>query len=329
MRNTAIIALLVFTVIAISGCGGGSTYSGENVSGFKFKQIGTSTAFNAFINETGDIFTGTKMILTAGATNNLSGFNPAVAIIKNVSSSSYITGYGDSVKPYVWNLNGTGQWLHITDESLVGAYSPRAVNNSGINVGDISLTDGTNFPARSESNGSVKKLAIPNGYMMGVAYDINDDGTAVGFVSSSLSETPYHKRAAVWDSSGNVKVISDADYSVAQFINNHGDIAGQIDSSAIVWDSVGSVLRQMYPPSGYTALSVSDFNDNGEMVGFVQKDGVNRPVFWSSSGSAILLSTLTGAKETYATSINNAGIIVGWAGDSGEGPWKLVRWTRE
>ncbi|HUQ29540.1 MAG TPA: hypothetical protein VM051_13160 [Usitatibacter sp.] len=125
-----------------------------------------------------------------------------------------------------------------------------AVNNAGMAAGSV---DGQAVVWR---NGAMLGLAV-----RGVATGINESGVVVGRIQlGEGSSAPTH--AFQWKDG----VLTDlhpagAGTSRAVAINESGQIAGTVDSRAVIWQN--GTLREL----GFTPISVTAINDRGEVIG--------------------------------------------------------------
>jgi hypothetical protein len=320
--------ILLLAALVLTGCGAGGG-TGGSVS-FTMTTLKAPNGGEAFVNDAGVVFAWHTMLGVDGTTTDLSNFSPPVVSVLAVGGSGYFVGISDSnpyPNPCVWSINGSGLSLKTTGCPPESLYSPRAVNSSGITVGNVTHNASEDHPARSEASGRVTELRIPDGFEQGIAYDINDQGIAVGFVCTSPSATPYRRAAAVWDQQGRVNLLDSTDWSTASRVNNHGEIAGMDGSQIVIWGLDGRVLRRIGTPRGDEGVVIEDMNDGGELIGWVESGSSVEAVVWTASGQRISLCRSDYDDRIRPTSINNAGLIVGAALKPGDGPWPTVIWN--
>lgn len=149
---------------------------------------------------------------------------------------------------------------------------------------------------------------------MSIGYDVNDSGTAAGYVGS------YPNYRAVTCSGNALKYLDlpgDATQSIAVAINSSGQAVGQIDfangQEAVVWDSSGAITRLGFLPGGSTFSSAQDINDDGHVVGVAGAGGHYHGFVWDGDGPIEELPTPSGMTNAFAQAINNDGAIVGSA----------------
>lgn len=288
------------------------------------REIPSGDGADAYINDAGQIFAGHVMIEPDGTTKDLSHFSPPVDDVLAVSDRSYLVGRSGG-STCVWNMGGYGRELTGSGGPYGGTYILRSVNDAGIAVGFMGTSP---QPACSDSSGEVTKLPLPDGYLGGQAFDINNSGITVGFVSKADGSSPDRARAAVWDQNRNVKLIGSADVACAALaINDAGEIAGAIGDQAVVWDSQGRVIRRISPPSASVKYNICDMNDKGELVGTVETADSIVAAKWTAWGTMVKLSSPHVGDTTYALSINNAGAIGGLSLVSEPGPRTTIVWT--
>jgi Protein of unknown function (DUF3466) len=173
-----------------------------------------------------------------------------------------------------------------------------AVNAVGTAVGyarkhDPNTSPGER-PVRWDASGTAAtELGVlrtaPNGYTEARAYDINDAGTAVGWVLKYLPGSfSYNWRAVRWDASGAAATELGSiasGYSSEAYAVNDGGIAvgwagigpcsGCTDTSAVVWmgDATAIDLNSLIDPaSGWRLVSANGISNTGWITGTAKFD---------------------------------------------------------
>lgn len=255
------------------------------------------------------------------------------------TSGAYIVGCNAVLgadTSYVWS-GATGVSTTLTASST---------NNWAIGVNDSGVAIGmTASSAAKTSDGSAYANAIPviwtNGAptqlaAAGRAYGINNAGIAVG---SSGTIGAVNQRAVIYDTnaltSSTIGATADngALMTTAWSINNSGLIAGTgrlaTDDGnlavALVYDSISGTMTQIATASMYAApvggaitsgaVSVSDINSNGVVVGSIGSDAAGdqtqMPFMWSAATGLSTLQLPANWLNGTATGINDQGWIVG------------------
>lgn len=195
------------------------------------------------------------------------------------------------------------------------------VNNAGVVVG----TGATTFFGSSRipliwQNGAVSQLPLPIGQTLGEAWDINNNGVAVGSVSGGSSQ-----RGVIY-SGGSAAVITQTTalgcYNVVAYgINDSGRIVG------IGWDpanaarNVGYVLDTatntafevggLPGMNGAIAFAVSNA---GHVVGSsMQNQGSGVPFIWTDADGIQPIPLPVGTTQGSARGVNSSGWAVGTA----------------
>ncbi len=261
----------------------------------------------------------------------------AVLLILNSSAYSYnqvidlgAVRYIDSNGSY--SINDSGQ---IAGYDFIGSYQRRAF-----------LLD--------SSNGDRKNLGTLGGYNSGGASSINNSGQVVGW-SHSISGGEHACLFDSTGGGANID-LGGGNWSLANSINNHGQIVGLASGSgsrhACLFDSTGGGANIVLDPLGYDGEAFS-INNNGQIVGY---SGQHAYIFDSTGGGAnidlvggygslahsindnfqivglandraclfdptgggnnIDLGTLDGYDHSFASSISNTGLIVGYVSNS-------------
>ncbi len=153
----------------------------------------------------------------------------------------------------------------------------------------------------------LRDIGVIPGGNFSMAYDINDAGQVTG--TGTAAGTGARQYAFVW-TNGQFTILPDLPgsflQSVGRSINTRGDVAGQSNGGEpVIWKN-GVV--QALPMPTRLANTVSEINDNGDVVGTVGTVGV----LWKA-GQYIPLDPWPNASVTSskARGINNAGAVVG------------------
>ena len=202
----------------------------------------------------------------------------------------------------------------------------RAVNNSGQVVGEtgsatLTSPDGVAFLWQG---GTYTPLGTLGGANSG-AYDINESGVITG-ISMPTGGGILGLHAFIYESGKMTDlgtVSSPTGYSRGHGINDAGEIVGRAslvdfgdsDKHLAYWTDPNNTLNSM-PTSG-TYSTGQQINNNGIIVGNGRLAGSNNQygMVWDENGLLTVLDTL-GGNSSRAWSINDAGVIVGWAKDA-------------
>lgn len=140
---------------------------------------------------------------------------------------------------------------------------------------------------------------LPQGSIV-VATDINDAGTVTGFMSrrGGLPETGFLYRDGVMSSLGDFGAGID---SHAFGINEHGDVAGDLNGRPTVFRSDGSV-RDLGAALGIPYAQAQSINESGMTAGL----GNGRPFFHDGTQGVVLDSIGT----TFGARINDTGTVL-------------------
>jgi probable HAF family extracellular repeat protein len=198
----------------------------------------------------------------------------------------------------------------------------RGVNNSGVVVGETGTATLTspNGEAYMWQNGTYTSLGTLGGSYSG-AYDINESGVITG-ISMPTGGGILGIHGFVYDNntlSDLGTVSSPTGYSRGHGINDAGEIVGRA-SLADFGDSEKHLAYWPDPstlnsiPTNGTYSTGQQINNNGIIVGNGRLAGSNTQygMVWDETGLLAVLDTL-GGRSSRAWSINDAGIIVGWA----------------
>lgn len=98
-------------------------------------------------------------------------------------------------------------------------------------------------------------------------------------------------------------------------------IVGATDGHAALWSGSAHTLRDLTPRIGaHTFAWAIAVNDTGDVVGSIDRNGVERSVFWHHGHRyylANLVTNLDGWSNLSAASVNNRGVITGSADRQG------------
>lgn len=279
-------------------------------------------------------FLAAGLLLCAGVAN-AAGYD--VQVLQSLSSG------GDSLA-YGLNDNGTvvGQsfnsttgvkeavvWQNGIVTSLGTEGIARAVNNSGTIVGETGNANlgNPNGRAFKVENGVYSQIGDLGGLYSG-AYDVNESGTITGYACTNTGIAcifqahgfRYTNSTGMQDL-GAVSVFSG--YSRGHGINDAGKIAGRAslvnfggsDKQLAFWDAANTITSKSGPANYSTAQSV---NNAGIMVGngFNPVDNnaaTQRGLVWDAQGNVTQVMGTFGGNRSRAWSINDLGIIVGYA----------------
>ncbi len=136
------------------------------------------------------------------------------------------------------------------------------------------------------------------------AQGISDTGLIVG--SSSMTGN----LAAQWDEGviTSFPALDEGCCTAAHDINEHGQVVGDSDGIAVMWD--GDDIIEIGGLGGLFAIAAG-INESAEVVGLALQEpsGFTRPFYWN--GGEIVELPLLGGLYGDATAINDAGVIVG------------------
>jgi probable HAF family extracellular repeat protein len=206
---------------------------------------------------------------------------------------------------------------------------PRAINNLGwvtgfaFNGGDHHRT----FVWRPDTGQSVL-LPLPSGVIGMEGHDINDLGHVVGSMEvpgTGLGRVPF-----IWDGQQThaIAMPAGAINGYAYAVNNSDEVVGEFDAGtgahAFHWrDGIFTDIGALIPVSS----KARDINELGEIVGEGIYPGYFPRAFRISGGAFEWLPEPPGFVQTFATSLNNNGLIVGAARITSFGAWRGLIWS--
>jgi probable HAF family extracellular repeat protein len=118
--------------------------------------------------------------------------------------------------------------------------------------------------------------------------------------------------------------IGAGDDSVANAINQRGHVVGQRQGRAFLWRD-GRFINLGDLGGGYSLAA--DINNQDEVVGHsAVASGANHAYVWRA-GTMTDLGVLPGGDNSFASAINDAGVIVGWSATASDNfRLRAVRW---
>lgn len=149
------------------------------------------------------------------------------------------------------------------------------------------------------------------------AQEINDSGQVVGRSSTFVDE----HRAFLWQKGSamqNLGTLPGYSGSGAQGVNNAGQVVGSSSSSsrthAFLW-SADTGMQDLGDLAGGADFSAAyGVNDAGQVVGHSETADGRRAFLWSQGSGMQNLGVLPGGESSYATAINNVGMVTGQSG---------------
>ncbi len=167
------------------------------------------------------------------------------------------------------------------------------------------------------------------------AYDVNDAGVAVGAAQTAVGTF----RAFRWSVSAGlqelVPVLGDVESRAVAVANDNTVLGISISETGTVrpvtWSAAGAVAELPITPIAGAALTPSDRNAQGTVVGdavFAEDpdDLVHAWVWSASAGLTDLAAQLDVPFENYAAAVNGGGDVVG---TTGAGLWWAYRWSSQ
>jgi hypothetical protein len=237
-------------------------------------------------------------------------------------------------------LNSTGA---INDAGTAVGYADIDLGTGG-GLGEYYGTRAVRWDAASTEVTELGNLGTdPIGYTDGVAFAINDAGTAVGRADKyDGSGVSLGQRAVRWDASGTVATelgnlgtdpnsitessavaINDAGTTVG-YANLYDGLGESLGRRAVRWDASGTVVTELGnlgAGDGITETDVFAINDSGIAIGYADDydgSGANlgeRAVYWGLDAVAVdlnaLIDPVSGWTLNRATAISNTGWVGG------------------
>jgi uncharacterized membrane protein len=171
--------------------------------------------------------------------------------------------------------------------------------------------------------------------------DLNSFGQVVGYVNIEWPdcgddcEPEPITRGFVWDpATGGTTIIEPldgAESSVANSINDLGQVVGNSGGRPFVWNSADGTMTELDVPGDEYLVSAHayDINNQGLIVGGAQyTDDAQGPsmraLIWdATSGEVLDLSSVLAAERSHGQMLNDSGQVVIRMGQTGSDPWIL------
>jgi len=164
----------------------------------------------------------------------------------------------------------------------------------------------TNLPAFAAPQYKVEFLKADSPNATTVAIGINDAGTVIGGAGSTYSAFTWQGGQFTW-------LTPSTHESLASGINNQGTVIGRIRTgnteSAVIWQ--GNTPQVVAQGSDATLVKI---NNAGTAVGMLTAapSDHTQAIIWQNNALAIL-PAVSGATDSYALSINDAGAVLGYS----------------
>lgn len=119
--------------------------------------------------------------------------------------------------------------------------------------------------------------------------------------------------------------MSTVPLDAAQAINNAGAIVGQVNGqAAMYYQGAVTLLPQL---EGFTSSRATDISHNGQIVGTGISAGKTRGLYWANTTSQPVVISYRDDTDTFATSINSSGTVVGYYQRPAPAYPQAFRWT--
>lgn len=237
-----------------------------------------------------------------GVSTNLTGIN----------NNGVITGYyiqnNETGAEFTWQ-NGVFSYFNVPNECDVVT---GGINDSNQVVGYYAPQENCNESIGFIYDGATYTYFQYPGAQFTRAFGINNAGLIVG---TEYATTGWV--GMLYDGTKFSTITKGSDYITAAGVNNLGAVVGVLSENTVNYGflrSGGKFTRITYP--GAISTGALAINDNGTIVG---TEGLNQACFVYRNGKFQTFS-ISPAKSTICTGINNAGVIVGYTIPWGPGP---------
>lgn len=198
-----------------------------------------------------------------------------------------------------------------TDLPVPTSHPGMFVVSRAVNVHGAAVYEGTfGKPLHQQAflwrNGKLTRLDLRSSNWVDV-YGINSSGTVVG---------DAHASAVVWRNGKPTQLGTEP--STAFAINDRGTIIGEDHRDSVIWR--GGVKSSLDSISAVTAI-----NEHDQVIGQLSFGGGEQHAMLWQDGVTTDLGTL-GAEASYATAINDDGVVVGYTATSRGTPLRAVEW---
>lgn len=218
------------------------------------------------------------------------------------------------VKAFVWQRG------RKTDIGSLGRFTEAIELNERGQVLASSITPANTTHAVMWHRGKLTDLGVPRGWRSVYPTDLNERGDVVGFGHAADGTYQY----VMWRQGRPGAVPLGVPGSIPASINDRGQIALTVGNTAAVWWR-GTVRAQA--PAGTFA---TDINNHGVVVGGTQAV-VNQTPFQAmvwNRGRVTVLPRPAGYDRTSALTIDDRGLMFGFASTSGSGRTVSLVWQR-
>jgi probable HAF family extracellular repeat protein len=192
------------------------------------------------------------------------------------------------------------------------------INNAGDVVGAVVGTsvcpDGCAVVWNNGSSGAPTLLGAVAGASESSAVSINNAGEIAGYL------VPFpgsgSTQAVIWNK-GTATVLPSGDQvSTAAFVNDAGQVVGEVQVSATEWNGLTETALALLP--NYTNAAAYGVNNNNLIVGSscCGTEDAERATVWRGTVPSVLPQITGGGGDDVAFAVNNLGLIVGQAGTS-------------
>jgi len=196
-----------------------------------------------------------------------------------------------------------------------------AINASGEAVGTV-VQDGRSVAAHWSKDGALTVLYSGAPGSSSFAFDLTDDGVAVGYSVLGDEVTAFR-----WSQSTGTLPLDLGPHAVPLAINGAHTIAYTYRSGQVLASALRDAGHGTTPISGGPLdVLVRDLNVHGAATGILgSSDPPARPFLWTPGGGTALLAIPPGFELAHGNALNSAGTVVGVS--LGDGREQATRWS--